>query len=140
MKTYYHYTNQEGYEGILATGVIRPSLRIQGATYGDAVLGEGIYLTSITPEEIAAARSDEYAMNDIIYELFNITETEAKLAYFFELNLLEEEIIDFVDVYARELGKNPQDLTPDEIRRVYLYTTDLGIEIGTSRHGTTLNI
>ena len=140
MKTYYHYTNREGYEGILATGVIRPSLRVRGATYGDAVLGEGIYLTSITPEEIAAARSDEYAMNDIIYELFNITETEAKLAYFFELNLPAEALIDFVDVYAKELGKNPQDLTSDEIRRVYLYTTDSGIEIGTSRHGTTLNM
>ena len=67
MKTYYHYTNQEGYEGILATGVIRPSLRIQGSTYGDAVLGEGIYLTTIAPAEIVAARPNEYALNDIIY-------------------------------------------------------------------------
>jgi len=41
----YHYTSAEGYTGILSDGVIRSS----ADTSRDAVLGRGVYLTSLPP-------------------------------------------------------------------------------------------
>ena len=41
----YHYTSAEGYTGILSDGVIRSS----ADTTRDAVLGRGVYLTSLPP-------------------------------------------------------------------------------------------
>jgi hypothetical protein len=41
----YHYTSAEGCEGILSDGVIRSSTD----TARDAVLGRGVYLTSLSP-------------------------------------------------------------------------------------------
>lgn len=44
----YHYTNQEGYEGIIADGTIRAST-IEGKR--NTHYGKGVYLTDLTPTE-----------------------------------------------------------------------------------------
>lgn len=41
----YHYTNKEGYDGIVRSGAIRPSV----VKHGDALYGEGVYCTSLPP-------------------------------------------------------------------------------------------
>ena len=139
MAIYYHYTGREGYEGILATGAIRPSLKDRGANQpGDAGLGEGIYVTTIVPAEVSRARFDQIAMYEIQYELFSLTESEGKLDYFFELNLPEERITGFLNLYL-ELGIELQELNPSEIRRVYLYKTSSNLDIGYSPHGRTID-
>mmetsp|Transcript_82716 Transcript_82716/g.146009 ORF Transcript_82716/g.146009 Transcript_82716/m.146009 type:complete len:321 (+) Transcript_82716:24-986(+) len=53
---YYHYTNQEGLEGILGSGRIAPS----DPKYGDAVEGRGAYGTNLPP----STRSKAIAQNN----------------------------------------------------------------------------
>ena len=44
--TLYHYTNEEGADAIMKTGELRPSLESQG----DAVCGDGVYATKLSPD------------------------------------------------------------------------------------------
>ena len=131
MNTYYHYTNREGYEGILATGVIRPSLK---SSQRDANFGDGVYLTAITPTEIA--NSDRISVQNIAIELFGFAAEEDRIGYFFALNLPEDEITNFSDLIS-ELGIDPGTLQSRDIRRIYLYKTSSDLEIGASSHGKT---
>ena len=91
MNTYYHYTNLEGYEGILATGVIRPSLK---SSQRDANFGDGVYLTTITPTEISM--SDEDDTQRLAIELFGVAAEDDNLDYFFQLSLPESQVTDFM--------------------------------------------
>ena len=139
MKIYYHYTNREGYEGILATGVIRPSLK---SSQRDANFGDGVYLTTITPAEIA--NSDRASVQRLAIlvprgsanELFGFAAEEDRIGYFFKLSLSEDEVTNFSDLIS-ELGIDPATLQPRDIRRVYLYKTSSDFEIGSSSHGET---
>ena len=45
--TLYHYTNEAGHDGILASGEMRPSLKASNPK--DACYGDGQYLTGISP-------------------------------------------------------------------------------------------
>ena len=131
MKIYYHYTNREGYEGILATGVIRPSLK---SSQRDANFGDGVYLTTITPAEIA--NSDRASVQRLAIELFGFAAEEDRIGYFFKLSLSEDEVTNFSELIS-ELGIDPATLQPRDIRRVYLYKTSSDFEIGSSSHGET---
>ena len=132
MTTYYHYTNKEGYQGILETRRIRPSFKSQG----DANLGDGVYLTTIAPTEIEMC--DENSIYDLVIELFGLTGSVDRLDYFFQLVLPDEQVTGFPDLLL-DLGINPQELKPYEIRRVCLYKTNLSIEIGNASHGKTIS-
>jgi len=44
--TYYHYTNEAGAKGIAKSGVINKSTQVRG----DAVFGDGAYVTKLTPD------------------------------------------------------------------------------------------
>ena len=46
MGKFYHYTNKEGYKAIKKSKMIKKS-KLKGA---DAVFGEGVYLTSLSPK------------------------------------------------------------------------------------------
>lgn len=132
MTTYYHYTNKEGYQGILASHEIRPSFKSQG----DANFGDGVYLTTIAPREIEMC--DENSIYDLVIELFGLMGSVDRLDYFFQLILPEEQVTDFSGLLL-DLGINPQELKPYEIRRICLYKTDRSIEIGTAYHGKTIS-
>lgn len=41
----YHYTDYDGWKGIMTSGVIKPSLK----SGGDAIFGNGVYLTNAVP-------------------------------------------------------------------------------------------
>lgn len=132
MTTYYHYTNEEGYQGILKTGEIRPSFKSQG----DANFGDGVYLTTIAPTEIAMC--DDDSIYDLVIELFGLTGSIDRLDYFFELILPEGQVSNFSELLL-DLGINPQELKPYEIRRICLCKTISSIEIGAAYHGKTIN-
>ena len=46
----YHYTSEDGYEGMQRSGMIRPSTN----TTMDAMMGVGVYLTHLPPTESSA--------------------------------------------------------------------------------------
>lgn len=131
LKKYYHYTTKEGYEGILATGVIRPSLK---SSQRDANFGDGVYLTTITPKEISM--SDESTTLKFAIELFGVAAESDNLDYFFELSLAESKVTNFIQLFL-ELGEDPNTLQPKDIRRICLYKTKSNLEIGESLHGKT---
>ncbi|TRY79137.1 hypothetical protein TCAL_09045 [Tigriopus californicus] len=56
--TFYHYTDNNGGEKIMASGSINSSIKSQGGR--DAVLGNGVYLTSIAPKK----RTEHIAANN----------------------------------------------------------------------------
>ena len=131
MNTYYHYTNLEGYEGILATGVIRPSLK---SSQRDANFGDGVYLTTITPTEISM--SDEDDTQRLAIELFGVAAEDDNLDYFFQLSLPESQVTDFIELFS-ELGEDPSTLAPKDVRRICLYKTNSNLIIGKLIHGKT---
>ncbi len=54
MRTLYHYTNAAGIQGILASGVLRPSMAASSPS--DVRYGDGQYLTDIAPATMTAAQ------------------------------------------------------------------------------------
>jgi hypothetical protein len=54
MDVHYHYTNLEGYSGILASKQIRPSLRALSPK--DARYGDGQYVSDIVPGSVSCAK------------------------------------------------------------------------------------
>lgn len=54
----YHYTNQLGYEGILNTKMILPSLRVNNPK--DARFGDGQYLSDIVPHTLRPGQLSMY--------------------------------------------------------------------------------
>ena len=49
MKVLYHYTNEAGYTGILASGELRPSNPVLNGLRRDATYGFGWYFTDLDP-------------------------------------------------------------------------------------------
>lgn len=130
MRSYFHYTNREGYEGILATGIIKPSLK--SSRRKDATFGDGVYLTTIEPIEVARARIE--GSLDIPIELFGVAVDLDDTLYYFQLTLPENEVSDFGQLYLELVGEVPD---PQKIRRISHEQTNLGLTIGDSLHGRT---
>lgn len=135
MKKYYHYTNEEGYHGILKDQHIRPSIKDISLPEDrtDASFGDGVYLTSIDPEEIGLPGS---LVDDVLHELFLISPSygKDKLDFFFELILPESDVTEFREMYFDLVGES---LPVGMERRIALYKTQLPLFIGNFNHGKT---
>jgi HYD1 signature containing ADP-ribosyltransferase len=130
LRSYRHYTSKEGYEGILKTGIIKPSLKSSGRK--DATFGDGVYLTTIEPIEVA--RALQMGNMDVPIELFGTAVDVDTLDYYFQLILPENEVSDFRQLYLELIGEDPD---PEDIRRISLFKTNVGLKIGDSIHGKT---
>ena len=81
----------------------------------DANFGDGVYLTTITPAEIA--NSDRASVQRLAIlvprgsanELFGFAAEEDRIGYFFKLSLSEDEVTNFSDLIS-ELGIDPATL------------------------------
>ena len=58
MSIFYHYTNADGYRGILASKAIRPSLKSKNPK--DARYGDGQYFTDIPPRTMTAKQLSQF--------------------------------------------------------------------------------
>gem|GEM_PF-6555060 len=90
-QTYFHYTSEEGYNGILGSKSLRASTGSKNARFGD-----GQYLTDVAPEQIGAARVAELtpeqvsagqrSLGQVSSELFRVPWNSRFLKYFLEID------------------------------------------------------
>jgi hypothetical protein len=88
-RSLYHYTSQEGYEGILRSGLLNTSVR---GTWGPRHL-VGQYFTDIPPERVTSSLEyvpiDCFSAEELAFELMGNRRFSWKVSYFIEVNVSE---------------------------------------------------
>ena len=104
----YHYTNESGKNGILTNGLIQASQSKEG----DAVLGEGVYLTELGPEHgKATILRNNYGKHSL---------TKGKADYYFEFisiqlkGVHQSQVVD-----GRIVWRFPKSIDLDSVRYSY---------------------
>lgn len=98
----YHYTNEAGYNGILDTRKINPS--IEGGRRGDARYGSGVCLTDIAPNSMS--------YEDLSVKLYGKNNKRISYTYYY----IALDVSDLVLKYGRE--------------NVYVHLTTTPLDIG----------
>jgi hypothetical protein len=98
----YHYTNQEGYEGIRETRVIQPSIErpVDALTrIPDALAGNGIYLTRVPPSTINSLNRS--TVDELTKKLFGFVNEEFanRTKYYFALDMSGIEKVESLDPF-----------------------------------------
>jgi hypothetical protein len=70
-KYVYHYSDKQGIEGIIESGLIKPSVD----TVNDAIMGVGAYLTRVPPEE---------STEELVYNNYGRSIGKQKVKYYIE--------------------------------------------------------
>ncbi|WP_169744745.1 RHS repeat-associated core domain-containing protein [Paenibacillus odorifer] len=96
----YHYTDKQGYDGILSSRQINPSLKALRPT--DARYGDGVYLTDIAPNTMS--------YQELSKKMYNNVNQTNKTTYYFAID-----ITDLVIKYGRD--------------NVYVYLTQTPLDI-----------
>ena len=73
-ETLIHYTNKEGYQKILETGELNPSIGIKNARYG-----EGQYFTNLEPKD--------YTAGQVSRRLYGVPWNTSKLQYYIKIDM-----------------------------------------------------
>ena len=84
----YHYTDKAGYQAIQKTGKILMS----SATGGDAIAGDGVYLTSLSPQNRSKMMISENNYDGAQMMFAERQEEDGKVDYWFEFNLPESAV------------------------------------------------
>ncbi|MFD6394845.1 putative T7SS-secreted protein [Nocardia sp. NPDC060259] len=82
-RTLYHYTNQEGHDGILDSQELRPSLREQNPK--DARYGDGQYLTDVQP--------GTRTLGQLSYDFLRVPWAGQKFTHFLEIDVTGLEVV-----------------------------------------------
>jgi hypothetical protein len=124
--TVYHYTDEAGYNGILASKVLRPSQGFENARYGN-----GQYFSSISPSIVAGRRVSD--LNEIQKEAGDISVSQLSTSDFRSGGNWQR-LTHYVEIDVR--GLKHVKTRPDN----YLYRSnmDLNISVRIKSHGLTM--
>jgi HYD1 signature containing ADP-ribosyltransferase len=122
----YHYTNRDGYQGILATGIIMPSFR--ESRWVNHMVGQ--YLTDISPKKVLPNSEWEFiptgffTVEQLSLEIFGNIRLQSKLDCFIE-----------IDVTGLDIYWCGADCSNDKHIYVHRSDTDLNISTRIISHG-----
>ncbi|QKG83135.1 hypothetical protein GXN76_00775 [Kroppenstedtia pulmonis] len=117
-ETLYHYTNEQGFNGILSLQKLNPSLK-EGGRRGDARYGDGVYVTDIKPGE---------KLEELSRELVNNPRQGHRFTHYIEIDVTNLEI---------KRGKLENTITNDKSIR---NENDILMEVRNERDGISNNL